>query len=130
MELRAISRHLDRIDADSSAVSSSVGTPHGVRPSPLDDAAKVLTMNSDRGSPKQPVVLMSLEDADAFRCVDIFRRTDGTYCFKEFRRDPEDGGRWTLVADYSHQGHATKEDALDAARLTIRWFAGRSNKRP
>lgn len=26
-------------------------------------------------------------------CVDIFMRTDGTYGFDEFRRDPEDGRR-------------------------------------
>jgi hypothetical protein len=58
------------------------------------------------------------------------RRANGTYGFKEFRRDPEDSGRWTLVADYSHQSHATKEDAFDAARSTIRWFAERSNERP
>src|SRR5262249_54237285 len=32
----------------------------------------------------------SLEDADGFRCIDIIERGDGSFGFKEFRRDPED----------------------------------------
>src|SRR5215469_14791547 len=51
---------------------------------------------------EKQVVLASLEDAEGFRCVDIVRLPDGMFVFKEFRRDPEDSGRWTLVADYSH----------------------------
>ncbi len=38
----------------------------------------------------------SIADADARRCVDILLRDDGTFGFKEFRRDPEDAGRRTL----------------------------------
>jgi hypothetical protein len=68
-------------------------------------------------------VVRSLEDADRFRCVDIFERPDGTYGFKEFRRDPEDAGRWTLVVDYSHHSYATKEDALRMAASILPWFA-------
>jgi hypothetical protein len=57
--------------------------------------------------------------ADGFRCVDIFERTDGTFRFKEFRRDPEDAGRWTLIGDYSHQSYPTKDEALRAAASTV-----------
>ncbi|MEQ8698723.1 MAG: hypothetical protein RLT05_19480 [Bauldia litoralis] len=68
-------------------------------------------------------VIDSLEDAGGARCVDLFVRDDGSYGFKEFRRDPEDGGRWTLVADYSGLRYATGEDALAAAADAIAWFA-------
>ena len=44
----------------------------------------------DRGKAK---VVRNVEDADGFRCVDIFERPDGTYGFKEF---VESGGRRTL----------------------------------
>ena len=71
----------------------------------------------------QAKVVRSLEDADGFRCVDIFERPDGTYGFKEFRRDPEDVGRWTLVADYSHHSYATKDDALRVAATSLPWLA-------
>jgi hypothetical protein len=36
------------------------------------------------------LVLASWQSSDRFRCVDIFRRPDGSYGFEEFRRDPED----------------------------------------
>jgi hypothetical protein len=41
-------------------------------------------------------VIQSIEDADGLRCVDLIAHRDGTFAFKEFRRDPEDGGRWTM----------------------------------
>jgi hypothetical protein len=68
-------------------------------------------------------VVKSLEDADGFRCVDIIERPDGTFSFKEFRRDPEDGGRWTLLGDYSHHSHRTTDDALRAAATSLAWFS-------
>jgi hypothetical protein len=73
--------------------------------------------------PERPVVLTSLESADGFRCVDILRRGDGTFGFKEFRRDPEDAGRWTLVADYSDRIYPTMDAAQSAAASTIAWLA-------
>jgi hypothetical protein len=76
--------------------------------------------NRGRGQAK---VVRSLEDADGFRCVDIFKRPDGSYGFKEFRRDPEDAGRWTLVGDYSHQSYATTDDAIREAATSLPWLA-------
>ena len=67
-------------------------------------------------------VIDSLEDPHGSRCVDILQREDGCFVFKEFRRDPEDAGRWTLLADYSRAGFATKEAALAAAAAAIAWF--------
>jgi len=76
-------------------------------------------------SRNRPLAVISLEDSDGFRCVDIIEHPDGTFTFKEFRRDPEDAGRWTLVDDYSHERYATKDDALRAAAGAIPWFAER-----
>ena len=67
-------------------------------------------------------VIASLEDAHGSRCVDILQREDGSFVFKEFRQDPEDAGRWTLVADYSQTGYATRDAALAAAAAAIAWF--------
>jgi hypothetical protein len=46
----------------------------------------------------------------------------GNFAFKEFRRDPEDGGGWTLVADYSATRFPTKEAAVSAAAKVVPWF--------
>jgi hypothetical protein len=43
---------------------------------------------------KSWVVLASLENPEANRCVDLFVRPDQTHGFEEFRRDPEDSGAW------------------------------------
>ena len=42
--------------------------------------------------------IKSLHNAEIDRCVDIIKHEDGTFGFKEFRRDPEDRGGWTLVS--------------------------------
>ena len=68
-------------------------------------------------------VITSLEDPGGLRCVDIFVREDETYGFKEFRRDPEDGGRWSLVRDYSSLVFRTKDEALHGAAAAIGWFS-------
>ena len=82
-------------------------------------------MNSHRHGPDRapPTVVTSREDADGFRCVDVFQRADGTFGFKEFRRDPEDAGRWTLVGDYSDRSYATTDEALRAAASSLPWLA-------
>jgi hypothetical protein len=72
---------------------------------------------------EKQVVLASLEEAEGFRCVDLVRLPDGMFVFKEFRRDPEDSGRWTLVADFSHMKFRSKAEALEVARASISWFA-------
>jgi len=72
-------------------------------------------------SAKMPVIL-SLEDDDGLRCIDIIRREDGTYTFKEFRKDLEDPGRWYLVSDFSNESYATKEGAIAQAGKAILWL--------
>jgi hypothetical protein len=87
-----------------------------------NDGAHHLQQHGQRCSDR-PTVVTSLEDADGFRCVDIFERPDRTFGFKEFRRDPEDAGRWTLVGDYSHHSYSTKDETLRAAAVSLPWFA-------
>ena len=38
----------------------------------------------------KPLVITSRNSADGLLCVDVFQRTDGSFGFEEFRRDPED----------------------------------------
>ena len=72
---------------------------------------------------KSWTVFRSVENAAADRCVDVFRRPDGSYGFEEFRRDVEDRGTWMPVAYYSGAVYATEASALDAARREVSWFA-------
>jgi hypothetical protein len=74
-------------------------------------------------------VVTSFEDAQGQRCVDVIRRDDQTFVLKEFRRDPEDGGRWSLVADYSAAVYGTEQDAIDAAKAALPWFAEGQRRR-
>lgn len=67
-------------------------------------------------------VLSSPSTAAVDRCVDIFKRPDGTFGFEEFRRDPEDMGGWTPVAYHSVREYATEADAISAARATVPWL--------
>ncbi|MBN8891172.1 MAG: hypothetical protein BGP12_01445 [Rhodospirillales bacterium 70-18] len=68
------------------------------------------------------LVLASIENGEANRCVDLFRRPDGSFGFEEFRRDPEDAGAWTPVAYFSGAAYATQDLALTAARGAVGWL--------
>ena len=71
---------------------------------------------------KSWTVFDSIENGDHDRCVDLFRRPDGSFGFEEFRRDVEDAGAWTPVAYYSGAAYASKDAALSAA---VQAVAGR-----
>ena len=73
---------------------------------------------------KSWVVLSSMENAEHDRCVDLFRRRDGSFGFEEFRRDVEDAGVWTPVAYYSRAAYASKGEALAAAVKAVTWLDG------
>jgi len=68
-------------------------------------------------------VLDSVENTEHDRCVDLFRRADGSFGFEEFRRDVEDGGLWTPVAWYADAEYPTLEAARLAARGAVGWLA-------
>lgn len=78
---------------------------------------------------KSWVVFDSLENAEHDRCVDLFERPDGSFGFEEFRRDAEDGGRWTAVAYHSARRFASRPDALGAAQLAVAWLADMVKRR-
>ena len=69
------------------------------------------------------LVFNSIENDEHNRCVDFFRRQDGTYGFEEFRRDPEDAGLWTPVAYHSVATFTTSEAVANAAASSIPWLA-------
>jgi hypothetical protein len=76
-----------------------------------------------KAEPKQVSrVVVSLHSDDVARCVDIIGHPDGTFGFKEFRRDPEDRGGWTLVSYNPRAIFADQEQAVAAARAAVAWL--------
>jgi hypothetical protein len=71
---------------------------------------------------KSWTVLASLETEDGSRCVDLFRRPDGTFGYEQFRRDPEDQGVWTPVGFASGLSYASLEQAHAAAAAAVAWL--------
>ena len=71
------------------------------------------------------VVLESIENGEHNRCVDLFRRPDGSWGFEEFRRDVEDAGAWTPVAYYSARSFPTRQAAFAAATRAVAWLPDR-----
>lgn len=67
-------------------------------------------------------VMTTMHSDDAHRCVKIIRGADGTFGFQEYRREPEDAGRWSLVSDRSLGSFATQGQALAAARADVAWL--------
>ena len=66
--------------------------------------------------------VLSLEDDDGLRCVDIIQVGRGIFTFKEFRKDVEDPGRWYLVRDYSDKSFNSKDEAIAAAAAGTSWL--------
>ena len=56
------------------------------------------------------------------RCVDLFRRPNGTFGYEEFRRDPEDQGAWTPVRFASGLRYASLDQARAAAVAAVAWL--------
>lgn len=67
-------------------------------------------------------VLRSINNQGADRCVDIFRRPDGSVGFEEFRRDAEDMRGWFAVGGHSGRVFASEADALAAALASVAWL--------
>ena len=63
-------------------------------------------------------VLQSLPSGDGCECVDLVD-DNGRFSLKLFRRDPEDQGRWTIMADFSARTVTDKGEALAEARRFI-----------
>ncbi len=71
---------------------------------------------------KSWIVFDSVENGEHDRCVDLFRRPNGTFGFEEFRRDVEDAGAWTPMAYYSGTAYASREAAAEAAIKAVTWL--------
>ena len=73
-------------------------------------------------------VVASLHNDAVDRCVDIIKRPDGTFGFKEFRRDPEDSGGWTLIGYNPGGTYATEAQAVAAATAAVAWLRDQQAK--
>ena len=71
----------------------------------------------------KPTVVKSVNNADGSRCVDVFRRADGSYGFEEYRRDAEDARGWFPVGGYGGSTWRSEADAWRAAVAAIPWVA-------
>lgn len=67
--------------------------------------------------------LRSIETRDGLVCVDIFRRTDGSFGFEEYRRDPEDPRDWFPVGGFADLRYETTVAAYQAATNSVTWLA-------
>lgn len=77
-----------------------------------------------RGSGLEPGcrVLASPTTPGGDRCVDLFVRPEGTFGYEEFRRDPEDGGRWTVTGFHASRRFDTLAETLHEARRRVGWL--------
>ncbi len=91
----------------------------------LPPADKAADAGSAAGRGQAPRAVLSLHNDDVSRCVDIVGHPDGTFGFKEFRRDPEDRGGWTLVSYNPNAVFGSQEDAVAAARAVVAWLRDR-----
>lgn len=71
-------------------------------------------------------VVVSIENAEHDRCVDLFARPDGTFGFEEFRRDVEDRGLWTPVAYFSGRAFPDRDAAEAEAQRIVPWLPASS----
>ena len=64
---------------------------------------------------KPGTVVASLESGDGTRCIDLFKRDDGTFGFEEYRRDPEDPYGWRDAGYFLTDVYPSQEAAHAAA---------------
>lgn len=69
-------------------------------------------------------VVDSFENPERNCCVDIFMRADGTFGYEEWRREPEDPGRWFRARYFSAAVFASAGLAIADACRQVAWFDG------
>ncbi len=67
-------------------------------------------------------VVRSVEDEHGERCVDFLVHADGTCTYRLCRKDPEDYGRWSIVADYSAVVFPSFTAAYSVVRQRFAWL--------
>ena len=75
---------------------------------------------------KTSKVMESFENDLEDRCVDFFVRDDGTFGFEEYRRDHEEGGRWSKVGQFSGIRFSSLEAAKASAKYLFPWLPSSS----
>ncbi len=71
------------------------------------------------------LVLDSVETPDGGRCVDIFRRGDGTFGFEVYRRDAEDLSGWFPIGGFADTHYETEAKAREAAARVAPWLSSK-----
>jgi len=71
----------------------------------------------------RPLVIRSFETLEGDRCVDIFRRSDGSFGFEGYRRDMEDPRGWYPVGHFADGRFMCEGEATDAAVRIFPWIA-------
>ena len=69
-------------------------------------------------------VIASVENPEKDHCVDLFVRADGSFGFEEWRREPEDPGKWYRARYHAAAVFASPQLALAEARRRVPWLAG------
>jgi len=73
------------------------------------------------------LVLDSINAPDGERCIDIFRRADGSFGFEENRRDIEDQRGWFAIGGYADLRFDSAEAARRAAATQVAWLGDQSS---
>ena len=68
----------------------------------------------------------SFENDMEDRCVDFVIRNDGTVGFEEYRRDHEEGGRWSKVGQFSGTRFSSLDEAKVSAKYLVTWLPSSS----
>lgn len=71
---------------------------------------------------KDKTVMRSIEAPGGQRCVDLFKRPDGSWGFEEYRRDPEDGSGWQTIGFHEGRIFADCKEARAAAHVSVSWL--------
>ncbi len=77
--------------------------------------------DSNSGQVVRPKVLDSLHNERVDKCVDIILKPDGSFVYKEFRKDVEDQGRWQVNGPEMGP-FPTQEAATLAALEAVPWL--------
>ena len=72
---------------------------------------------------KDKVVMRSIEAPGGHICVDLYKRTDGSWGWAEYRRDPEDGRGWQDAGSAGGEGFADQDAAMADALAKVAWLA-------
>lgn len=68
-------------------------------------------------------VLQSLETPDGDRCVDLFKRPNGTFGFEIYRRDTEALTGWFAIGNNIERTFDAPDLALEAAARLAPWIS-------